>query len=207
MTQPITAIIFDFGNVLVHWDPRNLYKRFFPDPEAVDSFLEEIGFMEWNERQDAGRSFREGIETLSSQFPQYSHLIEAYDKYWENSITDTIDETIEIVRSLKRAGHTLYILSNFSAEKFGLMRQRYEFLQLFDDIIVSGEHQIVKPDPAIFKFTLKRINRIAEECLFIDDSPANLESARRLGFQTILFRSPEQLWTDINKFPEIGNLK
>ncbi len=69
MESPITTIIFDFGNVFVNWDARNLYKRFFPTLEAVDSFLEEIHFAEWNAHQDAGRPFKEGVADLSKAIP------------------------------------------------------------------------------------------------------------------------------------------
>jgi 2-haloacid dehalogenase len=193
MNTSITAIIFDFGNVLVKWDIHALYKRFFPDPQAVDSFLREINFPEWNARQDAGRPFKEGVKVLCTQFPQYAELIQAYDTDWDKSVTGTIDGTVNIVRSLKEAGWPLYILSNFSAEKFPLMQQRYGFLQLFDDMIISGEHRMIKPDPAIFELTLNRIKRTASECLFIDDSLTNIETAHRLGFHTIHFQSPQQL--------------
>lgn len=205
MTSLITAIIFDFGNVFVKWDAHALYKRFFPTPEAVDSFLQEIHFDEWNAHQDAGRSFKEGIQKLSSEFPQYAELIQAYDTYWEESIIETIDGTIEITRELKKAGCKLYLLSNFSAEKFSLMPERYNFLQLFDDIIISGEHKLIKPDPAIYHLTLKRINREANECLFIDDSIHNIETARTLGFQTILFQTPEQLDKDLQNMRLYNN--
>ena len=201
MTSHISAIIFDFGNVFVKWDARALYKRFFPAPEAVDSFLQEIHFAEWNAHQDAGRPFKEGIEDLSSKFPQYADLIQAYDTYWEDSITETLDGTIEIAYALKNAGWNLYLLSNFSAEKFPLMQKRCNFLQLFDDIIISGEHKLIKPDPAIYHLTLKRISRKAHECLFIDDSLPNIETARKLGFHTIHFRSPEQLEQDLQIIP------
>ena len=197
MTSHITAIIFDFGNVFVKWDAHALYERFFPAPEVVDSFLKEIHFAEWNAHQDAGRPFKEGIAKLSAEFPQYAELIQAYDTYWEESITETYEGTIEIAHKLKRAGWSLYLLSNFSAETFPLMRKRFAFLQLFDDLIISGEHKLVKPDPAIFHLTLKRINRKAQECLFIDDSIPNIETARRLGFNTIHFQSPEQLEMDL----------
>ncbi len=70
MTFSITAIIFDFGNVFVKWDAREVYKRFFPTPEAVDSILEEIRFAEWNSRQDAGRPFKEGVAKLAKHIPQ-----------------------------------------------------------------------------------------------------------------------------------------
>lgn len=200
MTFPITAIIFDFGNVFVKWDPRGVYKRFFPTLEAVDSFLEEIRFSEWNAHQDAGRPFKEGVAELARQFPHYSDLIQAYDTYWEDSITETIIGTVEIARKLKSAGWNLYLLSNFSAETFPLMQRRYSFLSVFDDIIISGEHKLVKPDPAIFKLALGRINRNARECLFIDDSPINIQTANNLGFKTIHFQSPEQLDNDLKYF-------
>ena len=200
MTYPITAIIFDFGNVFVKWDPHGVYKRFFHTPEAVDSFLEEIRFSEWNARQDAGRSFEEGIAELSKQFPHYAELIQAYYTYWEDSITETMYGTIEIVHKLKSAGWNLYLLSNFSAETFPLMKRRYDFLRQFDDIIISGEHKLIKPDPAIYQLTLKRIKREAHECLFIDDSLSNIETAIKLGFHTIQFHSPEQLEKELAIF-------
>ena len=107
MESPITTIIFDFGNVFVNWDARNLYKRFFPTLEAVDSFLEEIHFADWNAHQDAGRPFKEGVAELSKQFPQYAELIQAYDTHWMDSITETLHETIQIARNLKKSGWPL----------------------------------------------------------------------------------------------------
>ncbi len=205
MTSHITAIIFDFGNVFVKWDAHALYKRFLPTPEAVDSFLREIHFAEWNARQDAGRSFKEGIAVLSSEFPQYADLIQAYDTYWEESITETLNGTIEIAHALKNAGWPLYLLSNFSVEKFYLMQIRYGFLRLFDDTIISGEHKVNKPDAAIYHLTLNRIGREARECLFIDDSLPNIEAARKLGFHTILFQSPEQLEQELQNMQLLHN--
>ncbi|HNA56229.1 MAG TPA: HAD family phosphatase [Anaerolineales bacterium] len=197
MDSAITTFIFDFGNVFVKWDIHALYNRFFPNPQAVDSFLEEIRFHEWNAHQDAGRPFKDGIAILSEKYPHYADLIQAYDTHWEDSITDMYHGTVEILRRLKGEGWPIYLLSNFSAEKFPLMRERYEFLNLFDDMIISGEHKLIKPDPAIFQLTLERIDRKASECLFIDDSLANIETARNMGFHTIHFQSPEQLERDL----------
>lgn len=197
MDSAITTFIFDFGNVFVKWDIHALYNRFFPNPQAVESFLEEIRFHEWNAHQDAGRPFKDGIAILSEKYPHYADLIQAYDTHWEDSITDMYHGTVEILRRLKGEGWPIYLLSNFSAEKFPLMRERYEFLNLFDDMIISGEHKLIKPDPAIFQLTLERIDRTANECLFIDDSLANIETARNMGFHTIHFQSPEQLERDL----------
>lgn len=204
MKTPLTAIIFDFGNVFVHWDPRALYNRFFPDPEAVDSFLEEIHFAEWNMLQDAGRSYKEGVAELSRNFPQYADLIQAYDTYWIESMTEVQTETIEIATNLKNSGWPLYLLSNFSAEKFELMEASRptlrSFLGLFDDKIISGEHGVIKPSRRIFEITLDRIQRQASECLFIDDSLANVQAARALDFSAIQYHSPAQLRRDLDRF-------
>jgi 2-haloacid dehalogenase len=199
MTHTITAIIFDLGNVLLGWDARRLYNRLLPDSAAVDRFLEQVRFSEWNAKQDAGRPFHEGVTELSKEFPHYADLIHAYDTHWEESITGTYDDTIEIVHELKRAGWSLYLLSNFSSEKFDLIKNRHDFLDLFDDMIISGEHKTVKPDPAIFNITLQRIDRKAEECLFIDDSLANTKTAHTLGFETIHYQSPTQLRDELKK--------
>ncbi len=197
MDSPITAIIFDFGNVFVNWDARNLYKRFFPDLQAVDSFLEEIHFAEWNARQDAGRPFKEGVEELSKQFPQYASLIQAYDTHWEESLTETLHENIEIAKNLKQSGWPLYLLSNFSVEKFEVVKRQHEYLAIFDEMIISGAHKLIKPDPAIFELTLNRINRTANECLFVDDSLPNIQAARNMGFITVHYQSPAQLKRDL----------
>lgn len=200
MGSQLTAIIFDFGNVFVNWDARNLYKRFFPNLQAVDSFLEEIHFIEWNARQDAGRSFQEGVAELSAQYPHYAGLIQAYDMYWEESLTETLHENIETAQKLKECGWPLYLLSNFSVEKFEFVKKKYDFLKIFDEMIISGEHKLVKPDPAIFELALKKVHRRAAECLFIDDSLPNIESARRMGFATIHYQSPAQLRRDLNQY-------
>ena len=199
MTNLSKAIIFDFGNVLSLWDPHQIYKDFFPDNQAIDAFLKEINFFPWNLEQDKGRSFAEGVAVLSAQFPHYSHLIQAYHERWEESITGSIEGTVELVYKLKQAKYPLFLLTNFSEEKFALMRQRNDYLQLFDDIIISGEHKLIKPDPAIYHLTLKRINRAAHEGIVIDDSIPNIETARSLGFETIRFQSPAQLEADLRR--------
>ena len=83
MTTKVNAIIFDFGGVLLDWNPRNLYRRYFQENhEALEKFLAEIRFMDWNAQQDKGRPFKDGVAILSRQFPQYRHLIQAYHENW-----------------------------------------------------------------------------------------------------------------------------
>lgn len=198
MQSHINAIIFDFGGVLLDWDPRYLYKRYFPgQPQAMDQFLNEIRFYEWNAQQDEGRPFSEAIAVHSERFPHYASLIQAYYDHWEESITGAISGTVDILHKLKQKGYPLYGLSNWSAETFPRARHKYPFFNLFDEIILSGEVKMIKPDPAIFNLLLNKIRRTASECLLIDDSLPNIISADKLGFATIHFSSPEQLHLEL----------
>ncbi len=187
-------IIFDFGGVLIDWNPRYLYRKFFDgDAASMERFLAEVGFIEWNLQQDIGRPFAEGIADLCERFPAYAGLIKAYDERWEESIGGLIQPTVAILRRLKQAGFRLHGLSNWSVEKYELVRPKYEFFSWFDTILVSGEVKLIKPDPRIYAVLLERIGRKPEECLFVDDSQVNITTADQLGFKTIHFQSPEKL--------------
>src|SRR6266487_207748 len=194
MNSSIKSVIFDFGNVLLEWNPRFVYQRFFPnDPERIERFLDEVNFADWNLQQDKGRPFTEGIAILSRQFPHYSHLIQAYHDHWIDSVGGSITGTVYILKQLKQAGYSLYGLSNWSAETFPHAREKYDFFDLFDDIVISGEVGHIKPDPEIFQILLAKIGKPAEQCLFIDDALPNIHQAQKMGFATIHFQSPEQL--------------
>lgn len=200
MPEPIKAIIFDFGNVLVEWDPRFVYRPYFQNNDrAIERFLHEVGFMDWNAQQDKGRPFVEGVAYLTSRFPHYSDLIQAYHDNWHESIGEVLSGTVEILKRLKEAGLPLYGLSNWSAETFPHVREKFDFFHLFDDIVISGEVGSVKPEPEIFEIALKKIDRPASELLFIDDSLANIRQAQKMGFVTVHFLSPGQLENELKK--------
>lgn len=194
MTSSVKAIIFDYGNVLLEWNPRRVYRHYFPDDnEGMERFLHEVDFMNWNAQQDRGRTFKEGVADLSRQFPQYAHLIQAYQDHWQESIGDAYWGTIEIMKQLKRAGYALYGLSNWSIETFPYVREKYDFFDLFDDMVISGTVGYVKPEPEIYHILLEKIGRPAQECLFIDDALPNIQQANTMGFNTIHFISSAQL--------------
>jgi len=196
----IKAIVFDYGNVLLDWDAHRIFRPYFPGGDQdIDAFFAEVGFMEWHRQQDAGRSFGEAVAELSAKFPQYAHFLPDYDTRYADSISGPIAGSVAILQRLKQAGFALYGLSNYSAEKFEFDRPRYKFFDLFDDMVISGEVHLLKPDPAIYQVLLAKIGRTAEECVFIDDSLPNVTSARQLGFSAIHFHSPEQLEDELNQ--------
>ena len=194
----IRAVIFDFGGVLVDWSPHNLYRHFIKQPHEINRFLSEINFAEWNAQQDKGRPFAQAVAELSSEFPQHARLISAFHEHWEDSIVGSIDGTVVILRKLKQLGYPLYGLSNWSAETFPMVREKHTYFDLFDDIIISGEVKMIKPDPQIFRFMLTKFKLEAQARLFIDDSMANIKTANELGFATIHFQSPAQLEIELS---------
>ncbi len=192
------AIVFDFGNVLIEWDPRYLYRKLFTgDENGMEKFLTEIDFARWNMLQDAGRPFADGVADLCARFPQYCDLIHSYNERWEESIGGAIWPTVAIVKQLKQAGYPLYGLSNFSAEKFPLMQHRYQFFDWFDHIVLSGDVGMAKPDQRIFHLMSERIRRPTQQCLLIDDSFPNIQAACQTGFEVIHFQDAVQLKRDL----------
>lgn len=202
-SKPLSSspvIVFDFGGVLIDWDPRHLYRKVFHhDEQAVDRFLSEVGFYEWNYLQDAGRPFSEAVADMCNRHPQYCDLIRLYDERYEESIGGLIDGSVEILGRLHAAGFPLYAISNWPAEKFQLVRPKYAFFDWFTEILISGEVHLAKPDPRFFALLLERVARPAAECLFIDDSTRNIQAAQSLGFRTILFQSPPQLGLQLSQ--------
>ncbi|MCC6298556.1 MAG: HAD family phosphatase [Anaerolineales bacterium] len=203
MTANIKTIIFDFGNVLLEWNPWYVYRRHFDNEDGMKAFFREVDFMAWNAQQDKGRTFKEGVADHAQKFPQYAYLFQAYHDHWKDSIGDAITGTVDILKRLKVKGYPLFGLSNWSAETFPFAREKYDFFDLFDNIIISADVRLVKPEPEIFQLTLEKIGKPAHECVFIDDSLTNIEQAKKIGFVTIHFTSPEQLE---NKLTQMGIL-
>jgi len=195
--RPDRAIIFDLGGVLIDWDPRHMYRQLFDDEAEMERFLREVATLEWNAEHDAGRPWEEGVSLLSAEYPEHAELIGAYWHRWDEMLGGPIEGSVEILRRLKAEGRELHALTNWSTETFPVARERYGFLSWFENIIVSGEEKLVKPDPAIYRVALDRIGRTAEECIFIDDSERNIAAAAELGIDAIRFTTPNQLERDL----------
>jgi 2-haloacid dehalogenase len=192
------VVIFDFGNVLVEWNPRHLYRRLFPgDPERMERFLAEVCTPAWNEQQDAGRPWAEAIAELVARHPAQADLIRAYRERWEETLVGPIDGSVAILGELRDAGHRLLGLTNWSQETFPIARARYRFFDWFHGIVVSGEERLIKPDPRLFVRLLERYRVDPARAVFIDDSLPNVEAAAALGLHAIQFRSPAALRVEL----------
>lgn len=190
----IDTVIFDLGGVLIDWNPRYLYKKIFNTEEEITWFLENICTPEWNEQQDAGRTFEEATEELVARFPEHELAIRAWYGRWQETIKGSFPETVEILRSIRDSGkYRLYALTNWSAETFPWALQNFEFLHWFEGIVVSGVEKTRKPFPDFYHILLTRYNVQPTKSIFIDDNLKNIEAARSLGIHGIHFRDGGQL--------------
>ena len=197
MSPPITAVVFDLGNVLVQWDPRFLYRQLLDTDDEVEAFLAEVCTPEWNEAQDRGRPWAEGIAEAVDRHPEHEALIRAFHDRWDEMCPGLVEGTPELVAELADAGIPLYALSNWSLETFERVRHRFHFLDRFDGLVISAAERLVKPDPAIFELLLERYALSAERTVFIDDSPRNVEAAASLGFVSLPFTGAPRLRRDL----------
>lgn len=201
MKPVIETIIWDLGNVLIKWDPKYLYRQIFETEEKVNWFLSNICTLDWNEQQDAGRTWAEGIRILVDQYPEYEEEINAYWNQWEQTLVGVLTGSEKILRALKeKNNHRLYALTNWSAETFPIALERYDFLQLFEGILVSGEEKLKKPDPKIYQLLLDRYQINPSTALFIDDSERNVKGAQAVGLEAIHFKHPTQLLRELTEY-------
>ncbi|MDF2434380.1 MAG: 2-haloacid dehalogenase [Mucilaginibacter sp.] len=200
----IKTIIFDLGAVLIDWNPHYMYKTIFSDEEEMKNFLATVCTSDWNEEQDAGRSLHEGTELLVKQYPEHADNIRAFYARWEEMLGDAFWDTVEIFKELKdRHNYKIYALTNWSAETFPVALERFEFLNWFDGIVVSGAEKMRKPAPEFYQILFNRHKVKPGEALFIDDNYRNILAAEKLGIHSIHFTSAPALRS---KLLELGVL-
>ena len=189
----IKNIVFDFGGVLVEWNPHYLYDGYFGSREKADWFLANICTMEWNVQMDGGKPFAQGIAELSAVHPQWSREIQMYFDRWMDMMGEEIPHMRELIQDLKRRGYRIFGLTNWSAETFCQVRHRYGIFDLLEGMTVSGEENVTKPDQAIYRRLLDRFSLVPGECLFIDDNAANVAGAIQAGMAAVRFTDPATL--------------
>ena len=189
----IKNIVFDFGGVLVDWNPHYLYDGYFGSREKADWFLANICTMDWNVQMDGGKPFAQGIAELSVVHPQWSREIQMYFDRWMDMMGEEIPHMRELIQDLKRRGYRIFGLTNWSAETFCQVRHKYGIFDLLEGMTVSGEEHVTKPDQAIYRRLLDRFSLTPGECLFIDDNAANVAGAIQAGMAAVRFTDPATL--------------
>ena len=187
MKETLKNIIFDFGGVLLDWNPHYLYDPYFGDKEKAEWFLTNICTYEWNAQHDNGKPVAEGTAELIAQYPEWEKEIRMYYGEFMKMMGGQIPGMEELVKELKHRGYRVFGLSNWSVETFALVRPAYPVLDLMEDMVISGEERVMKPDHRIYEIALERFGIKAEESVFIDDNLANVKAASELGIKGFLF--------------------
>lgn len=191
----INTLIFDFGGVLIDWNPAYVFlKEFRGNQDEMSHFLNTICSWEWNENQDAGYSLDKATEERVAMYPEYERLIRMYYGRWEDMLGYEHTDTVELLKTYKDNGmYRLIGLTNWSHETFPVALKRFDFLSWFDGIVVSGTEKMKKPDARIYNLTLDRYEIIPENAVFIDDKLENVHAATKLGMHGIHFTTDAKL--------------
>jgi len=196
----IDTIIFDLGGVLIDWNPRHLYRKIFKTEEDMEWFLQNVCTSDWNEKQDAGRSFEDATNELLIKFPEHEAPIRAWYDRWEETMNGPIADTVEILNQIRESKkYRLYALTNWSDQTFPWALGNFEFLHWFEGIVVSGHEKTRKPFPEFYQILLDRYKIDPTKSIFIDDVPRNIVGAQAVGIQGIHFQSPSQLKDELQK--------
>lgn len=198
--RPAAAVVFDLGNVLIAWDPveaialavgRERATAFVADPD--------FDFADWNRLNDAGRTLDEAEQVALASHPHYAEEVVAYRAHFRASLVGRIEGTVEILRELHAADVPLFALTNWSADLFPVALELFDFLELFEDIVVSGVEGVAKPDPEIFVVLAERLSHRAGlgDCVFVDDNEANVQAAAVAGLDAVHFTGAAQLRDDL----------
>ena len=186
----VKKFLFDLGNVFFDWNPERILKPIFNDDERMNFFINNISFPLLDTRCDAGITIEVAVNDAIKKFPEFEKEIKLYYPNHGNMVGGFFQKTVDVFYKIKELNYPCFVLSNWSAETYEGMEEKYPFLKDFDGKIISGRDFLIKPDPAIYELAISRFNLIPEETLFIDDRLNNIEAAQNLNFQTIHLTNP-----------------
>ena len=179
--KPITDVIFDFGNVLIYWDPAAvLIPRY--SQKTIDEFLDNdiSGFYDVNDLMDGGTSTDEAIAIMRI-------------KNFRDSLTGIVPGARVLVNDLKAAGIGVWGLSNWESSLFHVAEEQCDILQQLDGKLVSGFVKLRKPHKEIYEAALNQFGIKADGALFIDDKAMNIVGSNAAGIRGVRFQDPVKL--------------
>lgn len=196
-TTDIKAFLFDIGGVLVRWEPEHLYAQMFDDKAEMDEFLSTCCTMQWHHNHDSGVPMAENAKPLIEKFPHWREYILAWESRWADMFLGPMPGMAEMLQAIKDKNYPLYALTNMPADIMHVNYREFPFLRLFDEIFVSAEMRLTKPDPAAYQHALSHMPADPAHTIFIDDVQKNVDAAIGQGMQSVLFRDAKTLMHDL----------
>lgn len=189
MQQQIDTIVFDMGQVLIHWQPLALIAHMDLTEKQKELLLTELfQSVEWVQSDHGTISLEQIVTQVCRRLPEDLHpAVEELVLGWWRRPLVPMEGMAELIRELKEKGYKIYLLSNASVD----LRKYFHRIpgsQYFDGLMVSAEERLLKPQHEIYRALYSRFRLEPSRCLFIDDSPANIEGALCTGMDGIIFR-------------------
>lgn len=197
MKKRIKHVIFDLGGVLFHWNPQEILRLLKQeDPHFPENIPEITLTQAWIDFDAGILKLTETIEILSKTF-QKKHI----EKFVELSLEKLtpIEKGVHLLQSVQSKGLPTFVLSNISEEFLKRLQPAHPFLNSFSGSVFSYEIQTVKPHAKIYRTLLDKYHLDPEECLFIDDSPLNVQAAKDMGIDAILCQNHEEVEDELRK--------
>ncbi len=190
----VKAVVFDIGNVLIEWHPERYFDRTIGPAERRALFAA-VDLHAMNDRIDLGEGFRDVIYAVAESNSEWRTEIRDWHDNWIQLATPPIAHSVRLLRALRSNEVAVFSLTNFGVESFAYAQSHYDFLKEFDRDYVSGQMQVIKPDPKIYTMLEQDCGVAPENLLFTDDRADNIAVAANRGWQTHLFEGP-QGWAD-----------
>ena len=190
---PPVGVLWDVGNVIVRWDPRNLYAKIFQEPAACDRFLSHVCTLAWHGETDRGLPAAEATRRLIEKHPEHEAEIRAWWDRWDEMFGGPIAETEAAMEALAARGVPQFGLTNMAGPVWPTIEPMAPAVRHLKAVVVSGDEGMIKPEPAIYALACERSGMAPEQLLFVDDSAANIQAAAELGFHVLHFTDPAAL--------------
>lgn len=188
--QPVTAVIFDIGNVLIEWQPERFYDQVI-GPDRRRAMFAEVDLHAMNDRVDRGGPFRDTIYAQAEALPQWRDEIRMWHDNWIEMASPAIDRSVRMMRALRAKGVPVFCLTNFGIDSYAYAATQYDFLNEWDREYVSGRMGRIKPEEEIYEMVEADCGHAPGGLLFTDDRADNIAAAQARGWQTHLFTGPE----------------
>jgi len=198
----IKNIIFDLGKVLISNDPSEYLRKYGYDEEKYQALLDAIWTDSlWGDMDIAKyESFKDIIEIYVEKHKELeSELRRFFAEDWMELYV-AYDDTVKFYNEVYEQGYDIYLLTNFSKDGYEYISNKFDFFKKAKGAVVSSHLKIAKPDIRIYQYLLETYNLNPDECIFIDDSVANINAANELGIHGIVYTDIEDLRKEFNKY-------
>jgi putative hydrolase of the HAD superfamily len=194
----VRNVIMDLGGVMLEWNPDHLLTPIQPDPELRRQLRSRIFSHDWHQFDRGMLTELQLLDRLQVSTGLSRDEVLALFEAVRGHLSEKT-ETVTLVRALRQRGFDIYCLSNMPAPMYEHLRLRHTFWDVFRGVVVSGEIQMMKPEPQIYLHLLERFGLIARESVFVDDMQANVDAAKAVGLHAIRFQNATQCRQELDE--------